>query len=628
MPSLELKLVTSESPSVSELSALHEQSQLKAKYKKIVLISHRNHVPRLIADPDALTISTDWLAWRHCLDAGHHSIYFESLLEEWPEERGNPDLHFQTSASWMYVKGKDVTSFRGVSLGKQFNKQMSLFRHGYLRQWHALVRACRKYSPEILEFYDIRAEYDYLDDDTKKKLVCDVASKFQLELIDRNDRLSPDPEAFHDLPFQMQNDEPRNLKYFLRLFYETIVDIWFRMRFVIVKPEKRVYLLLNWPALKNLLKNLQGIKLNPVILARQFPKSADFVLDCWRKNILLAGLPLTQLDEFEENRLVEIEESVENSFVRPESAFELVQQNFIRENFFLSGFFRRAAIEVKSYERLFDRHKIAHVVVGDSENKTCRLLLELAYKKGIHADELLNGVFLTDEYFDARSGDSFHQPYVKRLLTWGLQNESWFAERNETTPIVRTGYPALGAVRREFSKPETDRGNALILPISMEGIKALNTNIFSTLVDTVRGLRSLGYASIRIKVHSGHPVKKYFEDIAAYFALDCEIFQAGGLAEHIEWADLVIGPIDSGAFVETMAMGTPYYPMRLHPSSLRNKYFGTVKPSESVPELLEAVRRNNFPEPQEFLEYFCSTESIPNASTKVWEILEQAADAN
>lgn len=608
---------------VSELSPLYDQKYLKPSYKNIRLISHRNHVPRLGVDPDTLTISTDWLAWRYCVDAGHHSIHIEGLLAEWPEERGNPNLHYQSSSTWMYVNGEDITLFHGVSLGNQFNKWMAHLSHGYHRLWHALDRACVNYKPKIIEFYDIRADYDYLDESAKKALVDEITEKHQLQLIDYQDRMSPDPNAFHDLPFQMQSGEPKNLKFYLKFLYEIFVEYWFRLRFEFVKPGKRIYMLLNWPALKNLFENLHGNKLNPVILARQFPKSAKFVYDCWQKNILLTRLPTVRLDKNEEERLNQIIDAIINTFSPPNIAFELVQQNFIRDKIIASGQLQNTALEIKSYERLLDRHKISHIVVGDAENKTCRLLLELAFKKNIQGDELLNGMFVTDEYRDARSGNSVHPPYVKRLLSWGEQNEHWLASRNRTMPTVRTGYPALGIVKREFPATQILGGNALILPVSMEGIKALNTNIFSTLVETVKGLENLGYQSIRIKVHSGHPVEAYYRDVADYFTLNCEIYQAGGLAKHIDWADIVVGPIDSGAFVETMATGTPYYPMWMRPSSLRKKYFGPVIPFETVPELIDAVRQKNYPEPREFLEYFCSADSIPNASTRVWEVLEK-----
>jgi hypothetical protein len=609
---------------ISKLSSLHKQDHLKETYKKIVLVSHRNQLPAINVDPEMLIISTDWLTWQYCIEAGHHSIHFESMLEVWPEDRGDPDFHRQNSSTWMYKNNVDISLFHGVSLGKQFNKQLSWLRHGYLQLWHALDRACKRFKPAVLVYHGVRVDFDCLDEYAKLALVSNISEKNGLQLITAENQETSDSPVFHDLPFQVQIEESRNLKYYLRYLYEIVVDQCFKIRFAFVKPSKRVYLLLNWTALENLLKNLQDDKVNPVILARQFPKTISFVLDCWRKNVLLAKLPLARLSSEDENRLAEIEGSIESSFGEPLSTLDLVQQSYIKENILRPGLLRRAAEEVISYEKLFIHHKIEHLVVGDSENRTCRMLLELAHKNGIQADELLNGMFLTDEYVDTRSGDISHPPFITRLLTWGLQNELWLAERNNSISTIRTGYPALNTIREMSPNSASAQKKALVLPMSIEGIKALNTNIFSTLVDTVKGLKNLDFTSIRVKVHVGHPVKKYYEDIAAHFSLDCEIYQEGGLANHIEWADIVIGPIDSGAFVETMSMGKPYYPMRLHPSSLNKKYFGPVDPSESVTELLAAIREQKFPNQQEFLEHFCSSDTIPNASKRVWEVLKKS----
>jgi hypothetical protein len=613
---------------LSDLSPLKHLPQLQDQYRIITLISHRNHVQKLTAKKDQLVVVTDWLTWRYCVDAGHDSIHIEAMVEQWPEESGDPDYHYYNSATWMYAENHDITLFRGVSLGKQFNKKLGLFRLGFIRTWHALDRICQHFQPTQMEFFDIRSDHDSLTEFAKVSLVTGITEKHQISVIDRYDRMSSDPYAFHDLPQQIQSQKPKILKFFLLNFYDIVIEILFGARFLFIKPGRRIYFLLNWPALKVLFENKMSTELHPVILARQFPKSIGFILNCWRKNILLARLPSGHLSKSEKTHVAKISGLIEKSFAKSSTLLDIAQQDFIKNTFLQPGMLRRAACEVKSYDILFDRLRIKHLVVGDAENGTCRILLELAHKKNIHADEMLNGVFLTDEYSDTRNGDAIHLPYVNRLLTWGEHDEKWMAGRSSEMATVRIGYPALGIVQSKFTDPSLPHKKALVLPISMEGVKALNTNIFPTIVDTVRGLKEMGCTEIRIKVHVGHPVKNYFEMIARYFDLDCEISQSRILAHHIDWADFVIGPIDSGAFVETMAKGTPYYPMRLFPSSLKKKYFGNVVPSESVPELLTAIQQRNFPDLKQTLEYFCSASSIPNASKQVWEVLEQSRQSH
>ena len=147
-------------------------------------------------------------------------------------------------------------------------------------------------------------------------------------------------------------------------------------------------------ALKNLFKNKEGKRLNPVVLAHQNPKNLRFILDCWRKNILLARLPFIKFNKADNRRLNEIRFAIENSFSGASSPRKIAQQRFIERNFLESGRYRRIAANILSYGKLFEQHKIAHLVVGDAGNGNCRLLLEIANLKNIPADELLNGMFL------------------------------------------------------------------------------------------------------------------------------------------------------------------------------------------------------------------------------------------
>ena len=177
-------------------------------------------------------------------------------------------------------------------------------------------------------------------------------------------------------------------------------------------------------------------------------------------------MPFIKFNKADNRRLNEIRFAIENSFSGASSPRKIAQQRFIERNFLESGRYRRIAANIVSYGKLFEQHKIAHLVVGDAGNGNCRLLLEIANLKNIPADELLNGMFLTDEYFDVRSGDNVHKPYVKRLLSWGENDEIWLENQNKHLPFVRTGYPALENINTEFGDPLKPYKKALILPIS------------------------------------------------------------------------------------------------------------------------------------------------------------------
>jgi hypothetical protein len=600
----------------------------KDQYQKLILISHQDHLQFLKNDPNALIISSDWLTWQRCSDAGFDCLHFESMMKEWPVERGDPDLHYLQSNNWMYINGQDISEFHGVSLGKQFNKEIALLSNAYLRHWHALDKICELYKPIKIELLDIRVEYDYLDNAAKKRLVEDISSIHGIQFEDRDIRRSPDTEAYHDLPFSAQAQEKKGIKYWLRQLYENLIDPIFRTRFLSAPAKPRVFLLLNWGTMNSLIEHFHSYHLSPVILAGQWPKTISFVSTCLRKGIFLTKLPRVDLSQSENAELKQMIATLEAAWTTAdtESSFEITRREFFKNQLIASGVFHQRALEIKQYELLFRRHKFSQIVVGDAENRTCRLLMELASRYKIPANELLNGMFMTGQQFDARSGDDYHSGYLTRLLSWGEQNETWLQAKNKNIPFTRVGNPALDILKPSKLIPSTGKSKALVLPMSMEGVKALNSSMFSTLVDTVTKLKENGYSEIRVKVHVGHPVKKYFDAIVEYFDLDCEIFQNGGLMEHIKWADFVIGPINSGAFVETMILGKPYYPMCVPPTSIRRDFLGDIEPIETVPELLEAISKNKYPYAEKYLEYFCSASSLPNAAKQVWKALEESKD--
>ena len=60
-------------------------------------------------------------------------------------------------------------------------------------------------------------------------------------------------------------------------------------------------------------------------------------------------------------------------------------------------------------------------------------------------------------------------------------------------------------------------------------------------------------------------------------------------SECVEWADAVIGPLASGALLETLASGTPYYPILLNPHTLEPSFYGDFEVYETTTEACDAL---------------------------------------
>jgi hypothetical protein len=137
-------------------------------------------------------------------------------------------------------------------------------------------------------------------------------------------------------------------------------------------------------------------------------------------------------------------------------------------------------------------------------------------------------------------------------------------------------------------------------------------------------LIALGYSEVRIKPHPGFPETiPYMEAVLRYFRLDARVV-AGRLDEHVAWADVVVGPVNSGAFVETLSLGKPYYPCRGAPSALRPELMGAARVFATAAELRAALVAGDAPDAAAILDTLCSTQEIRDPARRVWREIERA----
>ncbi|MSO93428.1 MAG: hypothetical protein EXQ86_08530, partial [Rhodospirillales bacterium] len=618
-----------ESPLRSALSVLAIPPGIRSRYKRIALISDRRQIRDLGSDDDTLVVTSDWLAWREIAEARGHGVHYEAFLETWPAARGEPDAHEAESARWVEHEGLDVTLFEGVSLGRQFTTHVSRFRHAYLRLWHALDRACERFSPDEIVFHGLRVEYDILDADMVRALVADVAGKHGTRFVDRATPATRISVTFPVGPFARKPGKPRVAKGLLLALYAGGVDAVFRLRAAFASKRPRVYIMLNWLAVDNLLQNFDGNAITPVLLVEPWPKRLGFLLRCWRKGVLLARLPEGDLDERERASIAAIESGLRAKLADGRSGIARALALFVTRHVLESGWLRERAREAKRYRRLLADRRVERLLVGDAENMTCRLLIEVGHRLGIPADELPNGVFTTTHRSDIRSGPGKDRPSVARLLLWGRHLEAWAEASAPGVPRATTGYPSLDRLREDAGRARTEASSksALVLPLTVQrhNFRGLYAETFASLVETVRMLRALGYATVRVKLHPGMTATEgYYRDILRHYGLACEVLTTGSVGDLARTADIVVGPVNTNAFLETLAAGKPYYAVRGTLASFRPELVGGIKVYTSIPDLRRALEQGETPAREAILQWFCSTSDIPNASREVWRAVEAA----
>lgn len=630
--------MTGESPAarLTGLSVLRIPAHIRQRYRRFLLISHVAHVPGLdLAQTGTLVICTDWLAWRRIVDAGGHALHFEALMEHWPTsaEGGGEDPrdNYQASTRWMFLKGEDVTRFHGVSLGKQFLQDTSLFSKAYLRLWHGLDRLIARFRPDAIELIDLQLENHMLDDALKRHLVADLAARHGLTVTDRLAPPDPWDPLWPDSPHMGIELPETGWRPRLRRICSRAIDFAFRVVSPRAQARPKILVLNNWQVVDPLLRAFDSRKVTLVLPADHWPKNPRFLFQCWRRGIVLANLPALSLSAAERAGILALIERFEQHWrEHPAEGIEAARRLFIRTRIFQGGWLLRRAAEANGYRALFRRHKFARVTVGDGGNALSRMIAETAWAAGIAAEELPNGMFLSDQRLDIRTGDDFGPAILTRFLAWGPQQEEWLRATGATIEVARCGYPGIDLVRRD-TKVSAGRRKVLVLGPWIDGydVIGLHSCKASYLVEMMQALQHLkapdgSPVELRVKLHPGTPKKSYYVECLRSHGIGCEIHKEGRLTAHVEWADLVVGPASSGSVVETLAAGKPYYPVKHYPSMMADRYTDRMGAVESAAELFDLLNSGREPDREDILEYFCSFRTYPQAARRFWDLMEES----
>ncbi len=592
---------------------------------RLVLISHPRHLDAARnAGPGALVVSTDWLTCRQLEREGVAVRHVDAMLGDYDP----PADVLLRHGEWMIEAGGEVGLLDGMSTAKALNREVELSVLGFQRLWHALDGFCRVYAPKELVLYDLRGEYGQVGDTQKRILVQALAASHGLTVVDRLDP-PDDIRHFHDVLGIGAPLRPKGAKAVLRNLLADLTDLAFRL----LRPFRRktggVLFFLNPLMEQGLLESWPGGPAGTVLIAQRSPKSLSFLRDCLRRGATLASLPRLSLTREEVRRLEAGAADLREHWRThpPAAPVEAARRAHVEEKILTNGRLLDFAAEAKSYRALLTRHRVARVVVGDATNTSGRLIVEAAHAAGIPADELLNGMFVHDCAYDIRCGDRCGPPKLSRLLSWGPSQEDWLRRIGSKLPTARVGYPGLDPVRRgsaALSLPPVGRGRVLLLPgtSSIYNFRMLRGTTYSNIVDVTRMLRRLGYQEIRLKVHPAFGPAAWAA-LDREFDLGLEIVTGGSVPQQMVWADLVIGPADSGSLVETLAAGKPYYALVPQPNSVDPAVMGPVPLYADAEALAAALAAGEVPDRDAILDHMCDFSRIPNASAAVWRVLNQ-----
>ena len=601
-------------------SVLDDPSGLASRYRRMVLIAARSQLEAVHLDGETVIVSSDWLAWREAAARGWPALHIETGLADCLDPRTWRDTYLE-AARWTLIDGRDATLFQDVSIGNQFIREIGHACHYYERFRHAVAALARRLKIETIELVDLRSDYNFLDDRAKRWLVAEAAEAAGAKLVDR---LGDAPIRGDECSTARAIADPPIGTDFPRAAWGAIMDAISRVA-KIMRGRREAFLVLpSLLMLEPMVRSFtQGQRFAPVLLSDRYPKRFTFAARVLRRGFYLATFPRASLTKNEGMAVDAIVARLKTAWKGPLQGIEQFRHAYVLDTIVASGRFHRMAARIKQWRLLFERHLFHRVLVTDSTNYESRIPIELARVFAIPADELVNGMFNTHQRHDTRVGLDGGPPPLTRFLSWGAQGEAWLRETGSPLPARRTGYPALDALRAPATtKAKPMRALVLACPPASDDLVAMRGDGFKYAVDVLSMLAEEGLTT-RFKLHPGLEHAKYYAEVFCRHGIEAAILKSGPIHSEMAWADVIIGPITSGALVEAMAMGKPYIPVTMSPSAVTEGGMAYLPVCRDAGEVRDRLRR-----PTDLaatmtpaLERLCAFGQIPNAGAEVWRAL-------
>ena len=603
---------------------------LKDQYSTVALISHPKHLGQLNkTDHSTLIVSCNWLLWQQAVADGWHCIHTDSLPDK-TDMKSRGENVFLRACDWMYKDSDDYTLFHDVSLGTKFLREVSLALLERKFLSHICSTLITKYGTSAILFFDLFSEFSVVEPSVRRAYLSDICERRLVRFEDRSSDTDPDDPLTSQVSTYAQkpNLQPtlkRKAMLILNRAYETVMDALGKIRIWIGKSRPSFLLVTSHSNGRPLLESFQGVDVYPLYLTQWMPNKTNIRL--WAHNIVKGIIPVrlirASLSEKDTMRLEEIKNNLNDLWAEDDDDDNQFIYNYVRQKILSQDRFVDIAIDICSAEELLKAHRPVGVFSDSMQGALSTSFLELAgnYNSKTFATWTAHAVL--DVKLTALGSDERNKPIVDYFLSWGKGHDDWLQSNDAKVAPVRTG-SQKSIIFKQMARTKRAGTKILLLQhsVSYYDPRCERSRQYSFFVETVRMLEEIGISEIHFKLHPSLSVNAgYFEKIIEHFGLNCTIVHDGDFREHVEWSDIVIGPVNSAAMLEVMATEKPYYPILLAPHSINLKYLNDCPLYKNVGALREALENKEKPECAQTLEYFTSSAKIENPAEKSWQAI-------
>lgn len=609
-----------------------DQRAFKNSYERLVLAALPRHLDGL--GPNDLIVATEWWVFQLAKEQGLDTVHINALVENSAAQSDISIGAYMYACSWpLDEQGLDLSTYNGVSLGRLCGTFLTLGYQSIIEIHAALERLCRDLSPKRIELRDVSAQFFSLSDAAKRHLVTDIAARHGCEMVDRLDPAQPGDPAIHLRSFVGPQPLSRPTGHDrLRSIFTWMVETVFRIRLAGRTKRRRVFLSVSNLALKSMVEHFDGTEITPVIAASSSPKNLAFLRRCWSNGVFPAASTRPGDATRRRRDCAELIARVENHWsIHPMTGVDAVFRQIVRDFILPPAVLEGLAQTVDSLAGFLDRLQIRHVVVADAAATQGRALCELARIRQIWTDESLNGVFVSPVKEPTRCGHGLAPAVLDRQLAFGQANARWMKEIGSPARIAITGYPALGHPGPgpgPLPRPTRPPKNALVLPVYAwtNDPTVPRAVIVPLVVNMVRALSKRGFTGIRVKLHPSVDNVAFYRNVANHFGLNCDIPDSGNFEQHLDWADVVIGPVGTSCFLETLAAGKPYYVLRPEPTTISDEQLPGAVVAATAEALADRIADGELPDREKLLEHWVALNIVQDPLREIWAAIKQVRE--
>lgn len=606
-------------------------SDLRDQYQRIALVSHRRHIKSL--EPireDTLIVTSDWLMWQECLDDNMHCIHHEWGLLRVKDTYAFQDELNLRAADWIYVGNEDISNFQGVSLGRQFVGAVAGFIATYYRLTNSLLKIVEKFQPREVLFFDLWHDRFFLDYECRRFIVDQVAEERHLKVIDKFDPIDPaDPDLPASyVPDTISQPDSRGLKSIFRYCVYSVLSQVSRLLLLVPSRKRKVVCLVSWNMMRGMLAAKSGLPVRAMVLVDAIPKSPIPLMNVLKKGVFPFKRPESRLSEKEAGQIDNMISAYNKHWDQPASNQEEAVRLFVRKSVLTKSRFQEMAIQVKSISRLLDIYRPDSVLLDGLKNPPHSIIGELAYINKIPVEYTWHAPHAPERVkFDGLGSDPRKSGFVTRCLTWGPAHEMWLEKTGAKVATTMVGNPLAG----KYFKPGESNQKPVSSPIRSvvvlqypsihNDLLSPTSRQYEMYVYLVRLLTELGTENIIYKLHPSFWRISYFKKIADRFALECSIYKHEKLETVLNAVDLAIGPVYSGALLETLLAGKKHLSLSIDPTTIDRDYYQGLNLITRINDIRVAMIERQFIDNQEMLSKFCAVGIVDHPIDELWDAL-------